>query len=323
MCKEVPGTHAVPSSAEEPPPAFVQPSVERSISLPPAACLAAARSNFLCIVPITVPPLPAHPTPLHAPHCQAPYAPAPAPYLAAPQMSLQMFSCIPAHFTDTLCFPLQPLPESCVPPQDVCLCPQCGCNQRGGMETSRPAQSPGTDARLFLMAMAAVVPRCLLAAPSPPKKYPSLSRWQHPWEELQKQVLGSTLQSYEWKPARWVPVAVVGGCSVQGSLGTCVLLAHSTGVLTGCRGVSTSLRTRCVHLRSRACAHGPVCPAVPIMQTPMHTHGCAAARAHCAGTPQPCLRVHALVATAKPRCAGMLGLEPQGASVPGSLCWHA
>lgn len=120
ICKEVPGTHAVPSSAEEPPPAFVQPSVERSISLPPAACLAAARSNFLCIVPITVPPLPAHPTPLHAPHCQAPYAPAPAPYLAAPQMCLQMFSCIPAHFTDTLCFPLQPLSESCVPPQDVC-----------------------------------------------------------------------------------------------------------------------------------------------------------------------------------------------------------
>lgn len=63
MCKEVTSAHAAPSSAEEPPPAFVQPSVERSISLPPAACLAAARSNFLCIVPITAPPFPAHPTP--------------------------------------------------------------------------------------------------------------------------------------------------------------------------------------------------------------------------------------------------------------------
>lgn len=88
MCKEVAGSHAVPSSAEEPPPAFVQPSVEHSISLPPAACLAAARSNFLCIVPITVPPFPAHPTPLRAPHCQAPYGLTPAPYLTALQMSL-------------------------------------------------------------------------------------------------------------------------------------------------------------------------------------------------------------------------------------------
>lgn len=120
MCKEVAGTHTGPSSAEEPPPAFVQPSVERSISLPPAVCLAAARSNFLCIVPITVPPFPAHLTPLRALHCQAPYAPTPAPSLTAPQMSLPMFSRLPAHFTDTLCFPLQPLAESCVPPQGVC-----------------------------------------------------------------------------------------------------------------------------------------------------------------------------------------------------------
>lgn len=117
MCREVAGTHAGPSSAEEPSPSFTQPSVERSISLPPAACLAAAGSNFLCIVPITVPPFPAHPTPLRAPHCQAPCAPTPAPYLTALQTSPPLFSCIPARSTDAPCFPLQPLAESSVTPQ--------------------------------------------------------------------------------------------------------------------------------------------------------------------------------------------------------------
>lgn len=34
---------------------------------------------------------------------------------------------------------------------------------------------------------------------------------------------------------------------------------------------------------------------------------------------QPCLRGHVLMGRAKPRCAGMLGLEPQGAGVPSAI----
>lgn len=132
---------------------------------------------------------------------------------------------------------------------------------------------------------------------------------------------GTPCSPMSGKSPRWVPVAVAGGCSVHGPLSTCVLLAHSTRVLTGCRGVSTSLRTRRVHLWSRACAHGPACPAVPIMQTPMHTHGCTAARARCAGTPAalPACACAQGQSQAPLCCAGTLGMEPQGAGVPSAI----
>lgn len=80
VCEKVTGAHAGPSSAEEPPPACVQPLVEHSGSLPPAACLAAARSNFLCIVPTATTIPCASPG---APHSQALHTPVPAPCLTA------------------------------------------------------------------------------------------------------------------------------------------------------------------------------------------------------------------------------------------------
>lgn len=80
VCEKVAGAHAGPSSAEEPPPACVQPLVEHSSSLPPAACLAAARSNFLCIVPTATTIPCASPS---APHSQALHTPVPAPCLTA------------------------------------------------------------------------------------------------------------------------------------------------------------------------------------------------------------------------------------------------
>lgn len=104
-------------------------------SLPPPLCSPqwSAASPFppqcvwllLALISCALSPSPCHHSlhispPLRALHCQAPYAPTPAPSLTAPQMSLPMFSRLPAHFTDTLCFPLQPLAESCVPPQGVC-----------------------------------------------------------------------------------------------------------------------------------------------------------------------------------------------------------
>ena len=70
MCEGVAGVLAGPSSAEEPSAAGMQPSMERSGSLPPAACLAAARSNFLCIVPNAAIPC-ASPRALHS---QGPHA---------------------------------------------------------------------------------------------------------------------------------------------------------------------------------------------------------------------------------------------------------
>lgn len=65
--------------------------------------------------------------------------------------------------------------------------------------------------------------------------------------------------------------------------------------------------------------HGTVCPAVPVC-----THHCTRTavqpHVHAVLAPrQPCLPVRVLMARAKPRCAGMLGLEPQGASVPGAI----
>lgn len=73
---------------------------------------------------------------------------------------------VPLMLRASLCSPLQrALSHPKVPSP---LCPQCGCIQRGGMETSRPAQGAGTGARMFVMALAVVVPRRLLAA----KKYP-------------------------------------------------------------------------------------------------------------------------------------------------------
>lgn len=86
------------------------------------------------------------------------------------------------------------------------------------------------------------------------------------------------------------------------------------------------------------CVHGTMYPAMPCaVHTPMHTHSCTAAQLHgctCAALAhrQPCPHVCVLVASAKPHCAGMLGLEPQGAAVPGAIrspgmlelaaCWH-
>lgn len=91
LCKEVAVAHAGPSSPEEPPPACVQPLVKRSGSLPPAACLAAVLSNFLCIVPTTAATVPC--TSLRAPHSQAPRA--------LPHHPATVPTYISAHFTDT------------------------------------------------------------------------------------------------------------------------------------------------------------------------------------------------------------------------------
>lgn len=325
MCKEVTGAHAAPRSAEEPPPAFVQPSVERSISLPPAACLAAARSNFLCIVPITAPPFPAHPA--RSVHHTARL---PMPQRLRPTSLLRKCPCECSHASQCislmLCAPLCSSLQRAVshPKVFVPLCPPRGCNQRGGMETSRPAQGPGTDARLCLKAMAVVVPRCLLAAALPQRNILAQQGGSTRGKgtgEFQKQVLGNTLQSHEWKIT---PLGASGsGWGLQRArpsqhvcpAGTQHTCAH--GVPWG----EHIPATRRVHLWSRACAHGPACPAVPIMQTPMHTHGCMAARARCAGTPAalPACAYAQGQSQAPLCCAGMLGMEPQGAGVPSAI----
>lgn len=202
----------------------------------------------------------------------------------------------------SLCSPLQRAVSH--PKVFAPLCPQCGCNQSGGMETSRPAQGPGTGARLFLMAMVAVVPRCLLNALLPKEiSYPGsvAASMGRALRSSKSRYGGTPCSPISGKPPRWVPVPVAGGCSVQGPLRTCVLLAQTTRVLTGCHGVSASLWTRRVHL----CAQGTVCPAVPICKHRC-TRGCAAARARCAATPA------ALPAWA---CAHGQSQAP--------LCWHA
>lgn len=125
VCKEVAGAHAGPSSAEEPPPACVQSSVERSGSLPPAACLPAACSNFLYIVPTA-----AATVPCASPPCTAQPG---SPCLATrtlPHRPANIPAYIPAPFTDALCSP----------PQQRDPCPTPPCEQRGGLETAGPAQ---------------------------------------------------------------------------------------------------------------------------------------------------------------------------------------
>lgn len=312
MCKEVTGAHAAPSSAEEPPPAFMQPSVERSISLPPAACLAAARSNFLCIVPITAPPFPAHPTPsVH--HT----ARLPMPQRLRPTSLLRKCPCECSHASQRislmLCAPLCSSLQRAVshPKVFVPLCPPRGCNQRGGMETSRPAQGPGTDARLCLKAMAVVVPRCLLAAVLPQRNILAQqggSTRGKGTEEFQKQVLGNTLQSHEWKIT---PLGASGsGWGLQCArpsqhvcpAGTQHACAH--GVLWGEHIPADTARAPVEpHVRARPCV--PSCAHHANTDAHARLYGCTCPLCWHAGSPA---------------CVCMCsGPEPS----PTVLCWHA
>lgn len=291
-------------------------------SLPPPLCSPqwSAASPFppqrvwllLALISCALSPSPCH----HSLHIPPPSmhhtARLPMPQRLRPTSLLHKCACKCSHASQlislilcaSLCSPFQRAVSH--PKMFAPLCPQCGYNQRGGMETSRPAQSPGTGARLFLMAMAAVVPRCLLAAPSPPKKYPSLSRWQYPWEELQKQVLGNTLQSYEWKPARWVPMAVAGDCSVQGpswhvcAAGTQHTCAH--GVPWGEHIPVDTVRAP-AEQRVRARPHVPSC--AHHANTDAHARLCGCTCTLCWHT------------TALPACACVRGQSQA------LLCWHA
>lgn len=135
-------------------------------------------------------------------------------------------------------------------------------------------------------------------------------------EELQK-ALGNALQSYECK------TTLLGASSSGWGLGCARLSWHlyPAGTQQACArgvpGVSTSLWMQRVHLGSCACS-GTVCPAVPAADTAAHAWLCGCTCTVLAPR-QPCLPVPVLTARAKPRCACMLGLEPQGASVPAAI----
>lgn len=118
------GAQTDPSTAEEPLPACMQTSVERSSSLPPTACLAAARSNFLCTVPTAAATIPRA--------CTARLS---TPLLITPPTSLRtsqpvsLMLCAPLH-RDPCCT------LECLPPAP--LDPPCACKQRGGMGMAEP-----------------------------------------------------------------------------------------------------------------------------------------------------------------------------------------
>lgn len=153
MCEEVAGAQAGPSSAEKPPAACLQPWVDRSGSLPPAACLPAARSNFLCIVPTTAfVPCTSH----RVPHSTG--------RLPTPCLAARQHPCMhPSSFHWCSVLPTQLPAETHVPPQGAFhIVPHM--QAEGGMETAGPSWGTRTDSGLWLMAMAVVVLRWMLAA---------------------------------------------------------------------------------------------------------------------------------------------------------------
>lgn len=155
------------------------------------------------------------------------------------------------------------------------------------------------------MAMVVVVPRCLLTALLPQR---NILSWQHGsihgkgTEELQKQVWGNTLQSYEWK--------------------TTPLGASASGWGLQCAGPSPHV---CPAGTEHTCAHGvprgehipadtacaPVCaghgvPSCAHLQTPMHTRLCSCTCTLCCHS-------------GSPACVGMCSwAEPSPAVL---ACW--
>lgn len=107
----------------------------------------------------------------------------------------------------------------------------------------------------------------------------------------------------------WVPVAWAGGCSVQGPLGTCAPHAGSVRVPTRCHGVSTSLLTRCMCLRSCMCAPRCVSSCACHACAPMRTHACTGACVQCAG----------MLAGLPASAGGRAHAQGQGRA---HVCWH-